>query len=85
MRSGDVPRTSLDVDVLEEAERFDAGARTVDQHAVEGVAFDETEFAANDLVERARVADDIDLFDVDARALLDVEDDVDGVVVAVAA
>ena len=84
VRSGCAAGRVLDVDILEEAQRADAGARAVDQHAVEGVAFHQAEFAADHLVEGAGVADDVDLLDIDARALLDVEDQIDGVVVAVA-
>ena len=44
----------------------------------EGVALGQPELAADHLVQRARVAGDVDALDVDARAFLDVEGDVDG-------
>ena len=50
----------------------------------EGVALGQPELAADHLVQRARVARDVDALDVDARAFLDVEGDVDGEVVLVA-
>src|SRR6185437_8153498 len=75
----------LDVDILEETQRTDAGAGTVEQDAVEGIAFDKPHFTADDLVQRARVAGDVDTLDIDARSLVDLQDDVDGAMIAVAA
>ena len=43
------------------------------------VAFDEAELAADHLIERAHVAIDVDPFDIDLRALLHSEDDIEGV------
>ena len=40
--------------------------------------------AADHLVERAHVADDVDALDIDLRPFLDVEGDVDGMVFAIA-
>src|SRR6185437_5463842 len=74
----------LDRDVLEEAERANAGPRAVDQHAIEGIALHQAEFPPDHLVERAGVADDVYLLDIDARSLVDLEDDVDRIVFAVA-
>ena len=75
---------SSTVDVLEEAQRADAAARAVEQHAVEGVAFADAHLAADDAVERAGVADDVDALDEDARALVHFERDVDDAVFAIA-
>ena len=50
----------------------------------EGVALGKAEFAADHLVQRAGVAGDVDALDIDARAFLDVERQVDGVRVLVA-
>jgi hypothetical protein len=79
VRSGRVARGVGDVDVLEEAQRLDLVLRAVDQHAVVGVAFGQQQLAADHVVQRLGVADDVDALDVDARAFLDVEGDVDGV------
>ena len=84
VRSGAVPGTLVDVDLLEEAEVADALLRAAQLRGVEGVAFDEPELAADHLVERAHVADDVDALDIDARAFLDLEGDVDRARVAVA-
>ena len=74
----------LDVDILEEAERANARARAIDQNAVEGIAFHQPEFAPDHLVQRAGVAGDVDLLDVNARSLLNVEHHVDRVLAAIA-
>ena len=50
----------------------------------EGVALGQAELAADHLVQRARVARDVDALDIDARAFLDVEGHVDRQVVLVA-
>ena len=65
-----------DVDVFKEAQRADAELGAVDQGAVVGVALGNVELAADDVVERRGVADDVDPVDVDPRAFLDVEGDV---------
>ena len=74
----------LDVHVLEEAQAANAGARAVNQHAVEGIAFLQAELAADDAVQRAGVARNVDLLDIDARALDDLETQINrmGVLVA---
>ena len=46
--------------------------------AVECVSLDQLKFAADHLVEGANVADDLDPLDVNLRALLDIEGNVDG-------
>ena len=69
----------FDGDVLEEAEGPQVVARPLQQGAVEGVAFGQHHFAADDVVQRAGVADHVDPVDVDPLAFLDVEGDVDGV------
>src|SRR3546814_4683862 len=58
--------------------------RSAQLGGVEGIAFDKLELAADHPVERAHVALDIDALDEDLGAFLDVVDDVDGQVVAVA-
>ena len=51
---------------------------------IEGVALDQAELAADDLIQRAQIAGDVDALDIDARPFLDVVGDVDGVGVGVA-
>ena len=58
---------------LEKAERIDAILGTLDEEAVEGVAFRQTELAADDLVLRQRVAVDVDPLHIDARRVGDAE------------
>ena len=77
-------RIVLDIDFLEEAQAPDAGARAVDQHPVESVAFHQAEFPADHLVEGSRVAGNIDLLDIDARTLQYLEAHIDGMGIAVA-
>ena len=60
--------------------RADAGSRTVGEHTVEGVAFRQAEFAADDFVACADIADDVDAVDVYAWPLLDRIGDIDGTV-----
>src|SRR6185437_428264 len=48
------------------------------------IALHQAEFPPDHLVERAGVADDVYLLDIDARSLVDLEDDVDRIVFAVA-
>src|SRR3546814_10356165 len=73
-----------DVDLGEESEILDALARPAQLCRVEGIAFDETELPANDLVERPNIAADVDTLDEDTRPLLNVEGDVDGVLFTIA-
>ena len=47
-------------------------------------ALDDVELAADHPVQRARIADNVDALDIDARPLVDDEFDVDGLVVAIA-
>ncbi len=74
LAAGNVP----DLDFLEEAQAADTGARAVDQDAVEGVAFLQAELPPDHLVQGAAVAGDVDLFDIDARPLDDLERKIDG-------
>src|SRR5260221_10718587 len=73
-----------DVDLLEEAEVAQALLAAPHLGGAEGVALGETELAADHLVEGARVAGDVDALDINARAFLDVEGDVDREIVLVA-
>ena len=75
--SGAEPGRIGDLDLLEEPEILDALLRALHLVGVEGVALDELEFAADHLVERAHIADDVDALDVDPRSLLHIEGDVD--------
>ena len=59
--------------LLEIAEPVQAAFAALDQGVVVGVAFADVEFAANDVIARARVADDVDAFDIDLRAVVDGE------------
>ena len=70
---------------VEEAEVLDALARAAQQRGVEGIALVDPELAADHLVERAQIADDVDALDIDPRALVDHVVEVDralGVVLA---
>ena len=69
----------LDGHVLEEAETAEVIARPLQQGAVEGVALGQHHLTADDVVERAGVADDVDAVHVDPLALANIEGDVDGV------
>src|SRR5207253_474771 len=69
----------------EDAKAANARARAVDENAVERIALHETELAANDLVQGARIARDVDLFDIDPGALIDLQDHVDGTGIMIAA
>ncbi len=62
-----------DIDVLKEAQGLDLALGPVDQHAVIGVAFRDQQLAADHRIQGARIADDVDAVDIDARAFLDVE------------
>jgi len=75
-----VARAALrrDVDLLEEAQRRHAPLRVVQQRLVVGLALDDAQLAADDLVARLRVAADVDAIERDQIALLDLEGDVDG-------
>ena len=58
---------------LEVAEPVQAAFAAFDQSMVVGVAFADVEFAANHVIARARVAGDVDAFDIDFRAVVDGE------------
>ena len=70
--------------MIEETNDAEPALDAIDQNAVVGVALGEIELAADDVVARALVADDIDSFDVDAGALVDEQRQLDGVVGVVA-
>ena len=70
-------RQGIELDGLEIAEVLDALARAPQQGRVEGVAFRHPELPADDLVQGADVAHDIDPLDVDARAFVDHVGEVD--------
>ena len=70
-RSGAEPGPALDLHGLEEAQRLQALLGLVDHQRIVGVAFGQPELAADDVVQRAQVADDVDALDVDARTLVD--------------
>ena len=70
---------------LEIAERLDPVFRTLDLLRIEGITFADTEFAADDLVLRQRVSVHVDLFDIDARCLGDLEGHRHGQIILVAA
>ena len=72
-RSGRDPSESSTVTFAEEAQRADALLRAVEQNAVERVAFVDAHFAANNAVQRAGVADDVDALDEHTRAFIDLE------------
>ena len=64
-------RPALDVDGLEEAQPLQALLGLVDHQRIVGVAFRQPELAADDVIARAQVADDVDALDVDARTFVD--------------
>src|SRR5262249_31172596 len=66
-------------DRLEEAEVLQALLGLVDHQRIIGIALREPELAADYVVARAQVADDIDALDVDAGAFIDEIGDVDDV------
>src|SRR5690606_8333601 len=72
-----------DVDLAEVAEILDPLPRSPEPGGVEGVAFDQPELAANDLVESPHVAGDVDPLDEHARAFLNVVGQIDDLVLAV--
>ena len=59
-------RASLDIDILEDAQTLQALLGAIDEHAVEGIAFRKPELAADHVILRAIVADDVDALDVDS-------------------
>ena len=61
---------ALDLHRLEEAQHLQPLLGLVDHQRVVGIAFGQAELAADDVVARAQVADDVDALDVDARALV---------------
>ena len=78
-----------DMDLLEVAQTVKAPLGALDQHVIIGVAFADIEFAANDVVPGARVADNVDALDIDFRTVVHRELQrnrmVDGVAIAVRA
>ena len=63
--------TPFDVDALEQAKILKALLRRVHQKRIVGVAFGKSELAADHIVARAQVADDVDTLDINARAFVD--------------
>ena len=72
------------VHLLEEGEVADALARAAQFGGIEGVALHQAELAADDLVQRAGIAGDVDALDIDPGAFLDIVGDVDGLGFAIA-
>jgi hypothetical protein len=72
-------RTGLgrDLDRLEVAEILQSPLGAIDQGAVVGIAFDDVEFAPDDVVAGAGVAAQVDALDIGVRAFLDHEGHVD--------
>src|SRR5690606_38419337 len=66
-----------DPDALEIAEILQPALSPVDQRVVIRIALIEVEFAADHIVARARIAGDVDAFDIDARALLHRKNQID--------
>ena len=64
-------RTVRNVDLLEVAEAVQPALGPLDHLVVVGVAFADVELAANDVVARPCVADDVDPLDVDFRTVVD--------------
>ena len=77
MRSGAEPSSSRKSIFSKIVERGQPAAGALDDDAVEGVALVQQQLAADDLVFRAGVADDVDALDVDARTFDDVVGDVE--------
>ena len=77
-------RRGVDVDVVEVVKVLQPLPRPAHRLGVERVAFGQAELSANHLVLGARVADDIDPLDIDARAFADIEDQVHDVLSGVA-
>src|SRR5690606_23969864 len=59
------------LDPLEEVEAANPGLGIAKQRGIERVSFRQFHFAADYIVERAHVAGDVDLLDIDARTLVD--------------
>ena len=80
-------RLGGDLDVFEEGQVLQAPFGAADQSPIVRIAFREVELAPDHVVARAGVAADVDLLDVDARPVVDREDEIDspGLVVAVGA
>ena len=66
-----------DLDALEVVEVLQAPLGAVDQHAIIRIALRDIELAPDHVVACARIAADIDSFDVDALSLRDGEDEID--------
>ena len=67
-------RAVVGLDLLEKSQILDAIFRALHLVGVEGIAFDQTEFAADHPVQRAHIAVDVDALDIDLGTLVDVED-----------
>ena len=78
--SGAEPAALVTSTFLKKPEILDALLRALHLLGVEGIALDELKLAADHLVEGAHVANDVDPLDIDPRALLHIESDVDRVV-----
>ena len=81
-----IRRRSLGIchpNLLEEAEILDALLRSLHLSSVEGIALDQLELAAYHLVEGTNVANDVDPLDVNLRALLHAESNIDRVIFAI--
>src|SRR5882757_4501676 len=77
-------RLGRDLHLLEVAQILQAALGTGNQRPVVGVAFGDIELAPDHVITGADVAADIDLLDVDARAILDREGEADGMGLRVA-
>jgi len=60
-----------DIDCLEELQGFETAFGALDQDLVEGIAFADIEFAANDEITGLFIAADFNALDIGARALID--------------
>src|SRR5712671_6264942 len=77
-------RVGRDLHLFEVAQVLQAALGPSNQRPVVGVAFGDIELAPDHVIAGADVAADIDLLDVDARAILDREGEADGVGLRVA-
>ncbi len=73
-----------DLRLVEEIQILDAFARTAQLGGIEGVALDQSEFAADDFVQRPHIALNVDTLDKHPRPFLHIEQNVDGVIFAMA-
>src|SRR5690606_30066392 len=74
----------FDGDVVEVAQRTHLVARAIQKNPVERVALGNQHFAADNRINGAGVADDVDALDECTRALIDFEHDIDLAVLAIA-